>query len=78
MLATAHAMFGDRERFIAETEAGRIRARRVVACTGAYTRERRPAVVEELDGFDDDDEKPVPGKVPPSPPAIFLPETASA
>lgn len=34
--------------FVAETEGGPVRARRVVACTGAYQRERRPAVVEEL------------------------------
>lgn len=34
--------------FIAETEGGPVRARRIVACTGAYQRERRPAVVEEL------------------------------
>ena len=34
--------------FVAETEGGVVRARRVVACTGAYTRERRPAVLEQL------------------------------
>lgn len=34
--------------FIAETEGGPVRARRVVACTGAYQRERRPAFTDEL------------------------------
>ncbi len=34
--------------FRAQTPAGEIRARRVVACTGAYQRERRPDVTEEL------------------------------
>ncbi|KZE94619.1 putative oxidoreductase CzcO [Agromyces sp. NDB4Y10] len=34
--------------FVAETEGGPVRARRVVACTGAYHRERRPAVVDDL------------------------------
>ncbi len=34
--------------FLAQTPAGEIRARRVVASTGAYQQERRPEVVEEL------------------------------
>jgi putative flavoprotein involved in K+ transport len=34
--------------FEAETEGGTVRARRVVACTGAFQRERRPAFTEEL------------------------------
>jgi putative flavoprotein involved in K+ transport len=34
--------------FVAETEGGPVRARRVVACTGAFHTERRPAVVDEL------------------------------
>lgn len=42
------ALRADDDRFVVETELGRVRARRVVACTGAYTRERRPAVVDEL------------------------------
>ncbi|MFE5671056.1 flavin-containing monooxygenase [Agromyces sp. NPDC056523] len=36
--------------FLAQTEAGPVRARRVVACTGAYQRERRPEVIDELAG----------------------------
>lgn len=46
--AGVRSLRADEDRFVAETEVGRIRARRVVACTGAYTRERRPAVVDEL------------------------------
>ncbi|WP_157008048.1 flavin-containing monooxygenase [Agromyces laixinhei] len=34
--------------FIAETSTGRLRARRVVVCTGAYQREHRPAVIDEI------------------------------
>ena len=35
--------------FVAETSAGRIRAQRVVVCTGAYQRQHRPAFVAELE-----------------------------
>jgi putative flavoprotein involved in K+ transport len=34
--------------FLAQTQAGPVRARRVVACTGAYQQERRPEVADEL------------------------------
>ncbi|PWC05099.1 flavin-containing monooxygenase [Agromyces badenianii] len=37
------------EGFVAETPARRIRAHRVVVCTGAYQREHRPALVEEFE-----------------------------
>jgi len=39
----------DGDGFAAETSAGRIRARRVVVCTGAYQREHRPAFVAEFE-----------------------------
>ena len=43
------ALRADGGGFIAETSAGRIRARRVVVCTGAYQRAHRPAFVAEFE-----------------------------
>ena len=45
----AESLRSDGIGFVAETSTGRIRARRVVVCTGAYQREHRPAVAAELE-----------------------------
>ncbi|GAA2044714.1 NAD(P)/FAD-dependent oxidoreductase [Agromyces tropicus] len=42
------ALRGGEGAFVADTPAGIVRARRVVACTGSFQLERRPAIVEEL------------------------------
>lgn len=43
------SLSGDDDGFVADTSAGRIRARRVVVCTGAYQREHRPAFAADLE-----------------------------
>jgi putative flavoprotein involved in K+ transport len=47
--SAAESLRTDGVGFVAETSTGRIRARRVVVCTGAYQREHRPAVATELE-----------------------------